>query len=290
VKDALIVSALSLVPKNRAAGLMGRIARLLLPPWLHRRVVGWFVRKYKLDLSECEGTLADYPTLSDLFVRALRPGLRPVDPRPEVLCSPVDARVHTLGTIRDGRFEQAPGIDASIAELVGHEDPRLPRGSAVDPARFEGGSYAILYLSPRDYHRVHTPRAGLVAALRYLPGALWPVFPVATRRVPGLFGRNERLVFTLDTDLGPIVEVMVGAFGVGRMQTVVSPLITNTGGAASDEPLAPAVALERCAELGRFCLGSTVILLLEPGRIEWTVAPGEAVRLGRPMARVVASA
>ena len=284
MNDALIVSALSLVPKNRAAGFMGRLARFILPRWLHRMVVGWFVRRYKLDLSECQGELADFPTLSDLFVRGLRPGVRPIDPRPDVLCSPVDATVHTVGAIQGGRFAQAPGVDASIAELVGQGDSRLANGG-IDAGRYEGGAYAVLYLSPRDYHRVHTPCAGTVSALRYLPGTLWPVFPAATRKVSGLFGRNERLVFTLESEAGAIVEVMVGAFGVGRMQTVVSDVITNTGGPASD--MALSVPLDRCAELGRFCLGSTVILLLEPGRVVWTVQPGDAVRLGRPIARLV---
>ncbi|MCK6503739.1 archaetidylserine decarboxylase [Myxococcota bacterium] len=283
MKDALIVTALSVVPKNPVARLMGRTARLRLPGWLHRAVVGWFVRKYRVDLSECQGQLQDFPTLADLFVRPLRPGVRPIDPRPEVLVSPVDARVHTLGTVAGGRFAQADGIDASVAELVG------PGGvdAAPDARRYEGGSYAILYLSPRDYHRVHTPRAGTVSWLRYLPGTLWPVFPAATRKVEGLFGRNERLVFRIDTDLGPILQVMVGAFGVGRMTTVVSDITTNTDGLPADRALTPAPSLDRCAELGRFELGSTVILLLEPGKVEWTVQPGDPVRLGRPIARVL---
>lgn len=287
MKDALIVTALSVVPKNPVARLMGRSARLHLPRWLHGLLVRWFVRKYRVDLTECVGRLEDYPTLAELFVRPLRPEVRPIDHRPEVLASPVDARMHTRGTIKDGLFAQADGVMASVAELVGQGDPRASGPGAIDPARYEGGSYAILYLSPRDYHRVHTPRAGRVTRLRYLPGTLWPVFPAATRRVPGLFGRNERLVFALDTDLGLVAEVMVGAFGVGRMTTVVSDVTTNTDGVARDQALEPAPALSCCQELGRFELGSTVILLLEPGRVEWTVQPGEPVRLGRPIARVL---
>lgn len=273
MKDALIVTALSVVPKNSAARGMGHLARLRLPAWLHRFIVTRFVRKYRVDLSECEGGIDDFASLADFFVRALKPGVRPIDPRPEVLCSPVDAVVHTVGTIEGGAYAQAEGAYASVAELLG-------RDSAPE---YEGGSFAILYLSPRDYHRVHTPCAGTVRRLRYLPGQLWPVFPVATRRVEGLFGRNERLVFEIDSDFGTVVEAMIGAFGVGRMSTTVDPLITNQSGPAQNLELQATV--ERCGELGRFELGSTVILVLPPGQVEWTIRPGEAVRLGRPIAR-----
>lgn len=288
MKDALIVSTLSLVPKNPVARFMGRSARLRLPPWLHRALVGWFVRKYRIDLTECQGKLDDYPTLAELFVRPLRPGLRPVDPRPDVLVSPVDGRAHSYGTIEDGRFVQAKGVTASVAELLGGAGGP----QALDPSRFDGGGYCVLYLSPHDYHRVHTPAKSTVAALRYLPGQLWPVFPAATRRVAGLFGRNERLVFALDTDpladLGCIAQVMVGAFGVGRMSTVVSDVTTNTGGAAADQVFDPAPTLERGAELGRFALGSTVILLTMPGKVRWTLKPGQPVRLGRAIGQAIA--
>ncbi len=289
MKDALIVSVLSVVPKNRAARGMGWFARLKLPDVLHRALVGWFVRKYKLDLSECVGTLDDYPTLADLFVRALRPGLRPVDERPSVLVSPVDATVHTFGKIVDGCFEQAPGVPARVADLLGVGDPRTPSATAAEAARYDGGDYAVLYLSPRDYHRVHTPHQGRLAGYRYLAGTLWPVFPVATRRVPDLFARNERLVFHLDTGdaAGTVCEIMVGAFGVGHMSTVLDDQATNTGGSSADVALPSPRDLGRAEELGRFELGSTVILLTEPGRVRWTLQPGQPVRLGRPIAQLL---
>lgn len=287
MKDALIVSALSLVPKNRTARLMGWFARLHLPAWLHRAIVRWFVGKYKLDLSEAVGTLDDYGTLAELFVRPLRPGIRPVDPRPDVLVSPVDARVHTFGTIKAGCFEQAPGRVASVASLLGVGDPRTPTANLEEAVRYEGGTYAVLYLSPRDYHRVHTPFAATITSFRYLAGTLWPVFPAATRQVDELFARNERLVFHLQTAAGTIAEIMVGAFGVGHMSTVLDPTCTNEGEAGRDVHLATPRTLERAEELGRFELGSTVILLAEPGRLEWTLTAGEPVRLGQPIARVL---
>ncbi|MCB9777256.1 MAG: phosphatidylserine decarboxylase [Alphaproteobacteria bacterium] len=286
MNDALIVKVLSAVPKNPTARFMGRTARLRLPRFLHRALVGWFVRKYRVDLSECQGGVEDFDSLAHFFVRPLKPGMRPVDPRPDVLVSPVDAKVHTFGTIQGGRFLQADGVDASVAELIGVGDPRAPGASSLSAERFEGGAYAVLYLSPRDYHRVHTAREGRVTEVRYLPGTLWPVFAAATREVPGLFGKNERLAFTFDTDLGAVVEVMVGAFGVGRMTTVIGDVVTNDPAHGNDVVLEHPVALDRAAELGRFELGSTVILLFEPGRVEWQVEPGQPVQLGQPIARV----
>lgn len=287
MKDALIVSALSLVPKNHVARAMGRAARLRLPDWLHRWIVRWFVGRYKLDLSECVGTLDDYPTLSDLFLRPLKPGLRPVDPRPEVLVSPVDAQVHTVGTIKAGCFEQAPGRVASVAALLGVGDPRTPAATLEEAASYEGGAYAVLYLSPRDYHRVHTPASCTIAGYRYLAGSLWPVFPAATRSKSELFARNERLVFHLETAAGAIAEVMVGAFGVGHMTTALDSRVTNAGQPGQDVVLDAPRALDRAAELGAFGLGSTVILLAEPGRLRWTVQPGQPVRLGQPIAEIL---
>lgn len=285
MKDALIVSMLSVVPKNPTARLMGRGARIRLPSFLHRALVRWFVKKYQVDLSECEGGIDDFDSLASFFVRGLKPGVRPVDPDPDALVSPVDARVHTVGDIIDGTFVQSDGQRSSVPLLVGVGDPRTPGVPAELGARFEGGTFAVLYLSPKDYHRVHVPADCTIAATTYLPGALWPVFPAATRKVRDLFGVNERLVFHLDTPFGPMAEVMVGAFGVGRMSTVLDDAVTNTGGAGRHQALDPAPPFDRAQELGRFELGSTVILLAEKGALDWTIQPGEPVRLGRPIAR-----
>lgn len=269
VKDALVVSALSVLPKGPMARAMGAFARTRLPGALRRSLLRWYVWKYQVDLSECEGTLEDYPSLVDFFTRALRPGVRPVDAAPEAVVSPVDGRIYTLGTVSGGAFEQSPGMRSSVAELCGEDH------------RFEGGAYAVIYLSPRDYHRVHTPREGIARRFRYLPGRLWPVFPAATRRIPDLFARNERVVTWLDTDLGEVVVAMIGAFGVGRMRVVYTELVSNEGKPATTGPISPPLALERAAELGRFEMGSTVILLFPRDTVRWTVAPGQPVKLGQ---------
>jgi phosphatidylserine decarboxylase len=279
VNDGLVVNFLSVVPKRPTARFMGASARLSLPRWMNRMLLRWFVRKYGVDMNECVGSIEDFPTLSQFFIRELKPGIRPVDPDPRALVSPVDGTVHTFGRIEEGRYVQVDGKTASVSELL---------GASSDAERFEGGQFAILYLSPKDYHRVHTPAACRVRSYRYLPGRLWPVFPAATRRIEGLFSRNERLLFMLDTNLGCIAEVMIGAFGVGRMTTSVGPLVTNTGGRSQEVALEPAAEIERAGEIGKFHLGSTVILLLEPGRIEWELKPGQSIRLGQAIGRAPA--
>ncbi len=279
MNDALIVSALSLVPKNRGARLMGVGARLHLPRFAHKLLLRWFVRKYGVDLSESVGTIDDFNSLGEFFIRHLKPGMRPIDDAANIVVSPVDGKAHTFGRIEQGQFLQADGRPASVAELVGE----------TEAARFEGGNYAVLYLAPPDYHRVHAPLAATIAALDYRPGTLWPVFAAATQKVDELFGRNERLVFHLDTEAGRVAYVMVGAFGVGRIGNEFDEQITNTGKKLESRTLNPPPPVERGGELGRFELGSTVILLTEPGQIEWDMELGQVLRLGRKIGRVVGS-
>ncbi len=264
MRDAAIVTALSLMPRNRGARGMGWFARTGVSRWVTRA----FVRAYGVDLDEAEGTLADYPTLEALFTRALKEGVRPIDDAPNALVSPVDGTCAAVAEGATDRIEVAPGRYLPLAELVGQE---------LDGPR----DVVVIYLSPKDYHRVHVPREGTARRWRYLPGTLWPVFPAAVRRIDGLFARNERMVVHMDTDLGPIDVVLVGPFGVGRISLSVTELVSNTGAAACDATLSPPVALARGQELGVFHLGSTVILLTPPGQVEWTCLPGEVMRLGR---------
>lgn len=287
MKDALIISALSLLPRDRASRLMGRINRARFGPALQRAVLKTYVWWYGVDTSECEGTLADYPSLGEFFVRALRPGARPVAPEPDAICSPVDGKIYFIGNVQNGQIPQSDRQSFGAADLAG--DP-------AHPAAQEGAAAAVLYLSPRDYHRVHAPREGTVTHARYLPGDLWPVFPAATRRVPGLFARNERLAVSLDLDLDsldpaapaaplPSLLVMVGAFGVGRMRATFCDWITNEGAPARSQDFrAP---LGRAAELGRFEMGSTVVLLFPPGSVAWELPAGAPIRMGQRIGRLL---
>jgi phosphatidylserine decarboxylase len=270
MKDALIVSALSVLPRNRGARAMGVLARSAPSRWMRSA----FVRAYGVDLDEAEHPLEAYPTLEALFTRRLKPGVRPVDPAPEAVVSPVDGRCAAVGRTVGGRIEVAPGRTLSVGALLGRE----LKGER---------DVAVLYLSPKDYHRVHVPREGRAVAWTYVPGTLWPVFPAAVRRVDDLFSKNERATVSLALEGGvPLDVVFVGAFGVGRITLSVCELETNAGGAAARGTLSATVA--RAEELGVFHLGSTIVLVAPPGRIAFTVAPGEVVRVGQRIGHVAA--
>ena len=268
MKDGLIITGLSLVPRNLVSRVMGMFGRSHLPRFLLDPILRWYVGHYGVNLSECVGGLGDYNSLVDFFTRPLLPEARPICPDPDAIVSPVDGKVYAIGAIVDGRLPQAPDLDYAVADLLGGDD------------RYESGQFAVIYLSPKDYHRVHTPREGSVVGWRYRPGELWPVFPAATRKVRDLFAKNERMVARLDTDAGEIAVVMVGAFGVGRMRTTFCDLISNAGEPRVDGAVEPPMAIERAGELGRFEMGSTVVLVFPAGRALWSVEPGATVRLG----------
>ena len=266
MKDALIVSALSLVPRNAAAFRMGWFARSGLSSWVTRA----FVAAYGLDLDEAEGGLADYPTLEALFTRTLKPGARPIDPAPDALVSPVDGKVAAIGPTVDGCIDVAPGRQLDVAALLGLD------GDAWD--------VAVLYLSPKDYHRVHVPREGTAVDWAYLPGTLWPVFPAAVRNVDHLFSRNERMRIGVDTSFGRLQIVLVGAFGVGRIEVAVTDLLSNDGAAANQGRTSQ--TLDRGAWLGTFHLGSTVVLAAPLGTLQWEASIGDSVKMGQRLGRV----
>lgn len=269
MKDALIVSALSLVPKRAASGWMGALARTELPRPVLSLLLRWYVWKYNVNLAEAAEPLSSYRSLVAFFTRALVPGARPVCPDADAVVSPADGKVYACGVVTNDRIPQSEAQHFSARELLAGKEG------------YEGGSYVVIYLSPRDYHRVHLPCTGVVDRFQYVPGALWPVFPAATERIPFLFSRNERLTTMLRTAFGEVALVMVGAFGVGRMRVVYDEVVTNTGGQeVVERALNPAPSLASGAEVGRFEMGSTVVLLFPPGRVDWVVSPGQPVRYG----------
>lgn len=275
MKDALIVSALSLLPRNTVAKGMGSFARTAASRWMTRA----FVRTYGVDLSEATGDLEDYPTLEALFTRTLKPGARPVAEGAATIVSPVDGTVAAVGTTQDGRLELVPGRSLDVADLLG-----------VERADDQEWDTAVVYLSPTDYHRVHAPREGQIVDWSYLAGTLWPVFPAAVRKVDGLFARNERFRVGLQTTDGPRIEVvLVGAFGVGRISVCMTECESNVGAPAAEGTLAPAVAIGRGDWLGTFHLGSTVILAAPSGTMDWQVVQGQKLRMGEAMASAVES-
>ncbi len=279
IADRALLGALRLVPKNALSRLVGGLTRARAPRAVRSAAMRLFAARYQIDLSEC-GDLNLFETFGEFFARPLRPGLRPIEAGDDVLVSPVDGVVSAHGIAREGRLLQAKGLDYPLAALLG--DPALA-------ARFRGGAFATIYLSPRDYHRIHFPLGGSILGYRYLPGRLWPVNPASVRGVPQLFAVNERLVTVLDTPLGLAAVVAVGATIVGRIRAFYDPSIpvSNLRGA---RPLSrdyeTPIPVAKGAELGAFEMGSTVILLLEPGRAAFRedLVEGSRLRVGERLA------
>lgn len=276
--DRLLISTLRLLPKNTLSRAVGALTRWRAPAGVRLAAMRAFARRYGIDLGESPD-LEVYRTFGEFFARPLRPGLRPIAPGDRVVVSPVDGVVSEAGIASGGRLVQAKGIDYAVAALVADED--LAR-------RLEGGAYATLYLSPRDYHRIHFPLGGRVLGWRYVPGKLWPVNPASVRNVPGLFTVNERLVTVLDTPVGRCAVVAVGATVVGRVHAYYDPTVPHTnlrGGTARRRDYETPLPVEKGGELGAFEMGSTVIVLFEAGRVrlEPRVAPGARVRVGEPL-------
>jgi phosphatidylserine decarboxylase len=271
-----------LLPKRAITALAGSFASARAGALTHA-VIRRFVARYGVDMGEAaEPRIESYATFNDFFTRALRDGARPLAPA-DWIC-PVDGAISQFGAIERDRVFQAKGHDYTTAALLG--------GDASMAAEFEGGWFATLYLSPRDYHRIHMPCAGRLRRMVHVPGALYSVNPATARGIPGLFARNERVVCLFDTAHGPLALVLVGATIVGSMATVwhgvVNPPRPGTvrawdyDGAAATRT----TALHQGDEMGRFLLGSTVVLLWPRGPLRFTPAwaPGRPIRLGEAMA------
>ena len=267
-----------LLPKGALTNFAGRVAG-------HKggamttRLIRWFVGKYDVNMDEAENPdIASYHSFNEFFTRALKPGVRPLA-NADFIC-PVDGRISQFGAIEDDQIFQAKGHKFSTTALVGGD-----RGLAE---QFRHGSFANLYLSPRDYHRIHMPCDGKLTRMIYVPGELFSVNPTTARGIPGLFARNERVVCVFDTASGPFVMTLVGATIVGSMATVWHGVV--------NPPRQPNIAewtyadqnivLKKGDELGRFLLGSTVVMLFPKDTLQSNAAwqPAGPVRLGEMMA------
>lgn len=267
------------LPKHAITAFVHAVARVRTP-WLKRALVRGFLKLYTIDLVEAAESDPDaYATFNEFFTRALKPGARPLCTGEHAIASPCDGTVSQRGTIEESRLLQAKLAAKShwytLEQLVG--DPALA-------TEFVGGEFATIYLAPYNYHRVHMPLTGRLRAVRYIPGKLYSVNAATAAAVPGLFARNERVVCVFDTAAGPLAVIFVGALNVGSVGLVWMGDVTPGRPRRPhliDVPSEPLV-LERGAELGRFNMGSTVILLLPKGRCEWDAAfaPGSTVRMG----------
>jgi phosphatidylserine decarboxylase len=276
----LFVALQHILPQHFLSRLMYRLARVEWAP-VRRLSLRAFVRLVGIDMSEAaEPDLQAYPHLAALFTRALRPNARAMDPDPRAVLCPVDGTISQLGAITDGRIVQAKGHDYSVRDLLG--------GRTEMHHLFEGGRFATIYLSPKDYHRIHMPLAGDLVEMLHLGGRLFSVNAIAAALVPGLFARNERVVALFGSDAGPMALVLVGAIFVGGIETVWEGEVTpGLSGVTCRRwhytGKSNRVHLDRGDEMGRFNLGSTVVLLFPATAIDWDPAlrPGAKVRLGQ---------
>lgn len=279
VSDRMAVLPQYLLPKQALTRLAGVVAGARGGAFT-TRLIRWFIDRYRVNMAEAANPdPAAYATFNDFFTRALAPGARPL--ADTALVSPVDGAVSQLGPVDGDALVQAKGHTYTVQALVGG-DPALARP-------FLGGHFATLYLSPKDYHRIHMPCAGRLRRMIHVPGDLFSVNPTTARGVPGLFARNERVVCLFDGEQGPFVLVLVGATIVGSMATVWHGVVNPPRpGAVRDWHYdgEQAVQLDRGAEMGRFLLGSTVVLLFPPGPLVFNPAwrPGSAIRMGEAMA------
>ena len=281
MSDRLAVLPQYLLPKKLVTQLAGLFASAELGG-VTQAAISRFVAHYGVDMSEAaEPDITRYTSFNDFFTRALRAGARPLADA-DYVC-PVDGAISQFGAIERDQIFQAKGHHYSTCALLA--------GDTALAAEFEHGQFATIYLSPKDYHRIHMPCAGRLQRMVYVPGDLFSVNPTTARAVPGLFARNERVVSLFDTARGPFVLVLVGATIVGSMATVWHGVVNppRPGEIKRWNYADKLVELAKGAEMGRFLLGSTVVLLWPKGTLKFNPdwAPGGAVRMGQAMGKAL---
>ena len=285
-----MLGALGRLPQGALSRAFGALADVPLPKPLRGPVLGGFARMVGADVNEAAEPLDSFPTLNRFFTRKLKPGARAWPNDPRVAACPVDGATGQLGRVSGGRLIQAKGRSYSLRDLL-DEDGQWER--------FEGGAFVTLYLSPKDYHRIHSPCDGMIPRARHVPGALMPVNVPAVMHVPDLFARNERLLCYINGPLGRVAVVAVGAYNVGRISAAFDPewnaapgkdgWVTNRRGtAAQSKAYDPPPGVRQGDHIMTFHLGSTVVLVFEPGRVALSpdLAVGKAVRLGMEIGRM----
>lgn len=279
--DKLFVLSQYITPQLTVSRLAGWLADTDSSPAMKKRVVRWFIDRYGVDMSEALEPDPDaYPSFNAFFTRELKPGLRPIDKRESILVSPVDGVISQLGSITDDRVFQAKGQSFSLTELLG--------GNHHSASEFANGEFATIYLSPKDYHRIHMPVAGTLREMTYVPGKLFSVNPTTAEQVPNLFARNERVACIFDTDAGPLALVLVGAMIVGSVETtwagVVAPDSTDLS-TTNYSHLANPISFAKGEEMGRFRLGSTVVVVMPKAAVAWNddCKAGQTLRLGEAL-------
>ena len=261
--DLLKVLPQYLLPQHTLTALMYRLSRIQHPYWKNI-IINTFIRSFNVDMTEaCFPVAGDYQSFNDFFTRKLRAGARHWHNNTQHILSPIDGAVSELGEIKNETVFQAKGKSYSLSQLLADDLPAVER--------FRHGRFASLYLSPRDYHRIHMPLTGQLLQTRYIPGKLFAVNNPAVRTIDALFARNERLASLFETDIGHMALIMVGAFFVGSMETVFAGEITPHRHRELEaiDYANQDITLKQGDEFGHFNMGSTVILLFEANRMDW---------------------
>ncbi len=264
LKQKLFILLQYVVPQH----LVSRIAGMLTDspiPWLKNYLINKAIKTFKVNMKEAEEPNPRYyASFNDFFTRALAQGARPIDSEAGSVVSPADGQISEMGEIKQGQLLQAKGKSFSLSQLLG-DDAELTKA-------FSGGSFMTVYLSPKDYHRVHMPAAGTLKSMTYVPGALFSVNQTTSEQVDGLFARNERVICSFDTEIGPMVVILVGAMIVGSIETTwagqISPPKRQLTHVNYQQPIAP-IRFEKGDEMGRFKMGSTAIILFGKDVVEW---------------------
>lgn len=280
MNEKLFIKVQHLIPQHLLSRFIGQIASSE-NTFVKNTFINWFIKRYQVDmaLAEQENPSA-YACFNDFFTRALKPGIRPISREPHAIVCPADGAISQLGKIVNGRVFQAKGQDYSTQELLG--------GDETLAQEFTDGDFATVYLAPKDYHRVHMPYAGKLRCMVTIPGDLFSVNTVTANNVPRLFSRNERVAAIFDTDIGPMAVVLVGAMIVAGIETVWDGEIAPIMNREIQTSLYPYqnITLEKGAEMGRFKLGSTAIILFAKNKIKWETqfTAGTTTRVGVKMA------
>lgn len=273
----LFVLSQYVTPQLTVSRFAGRLADNERNPGLKNHVIQWFIDRYGVNMSEAaESDPTAYPSFNAFFTRALKPGLRPIAEGEKNLVSPVDGAISQIGQVSNDRVFQAKGQSFSLTELLG--------GDPGWAETFKDGEFSTIYLSPKDYHRIHMPMAGTLREMVYIPGKLFSVNPVTAENVPNLFARNERVACIFDTDAGPMALVLVGAMIVGSVETVWSGVVAPGHGEVETTRYQgeQAQSFAKGEEMGRFRLGSTVVMVMPKGSVSWNddQVAGKTVRMG----------
>lgn len=269
---------LELIARPKLSQVMHRLVTSRPPKPILKFAISTFCKAYNVEIEQAEQPVTDYETFQKFFTRRLKPGLRPFDKDKAVVPSPADGTLSAFGQLGEGTLVQAKGVQYSLDALV---------GNGVDADDYRGGSYAVVYLAPHNYHRVHTPCDGQLTHWRYLPGALYPVNKTGLKHVPGLFARNERVIGHFDSEFGKCAVIMVGATFVGHMTLAFADHATNVNQPGTGRvDLKPAVKMGRGDEFGVFNMGSTVVLLFDNPNLEPAMALGSSILAGQAALRV----